>query len=71
MEKAGLPKDESLKIRFDTSAAGVKTKLVPYREIKIRANMCPVIIEGKPETKVFAWNVGLGNSTGAGFGAIY
>jgi CRISPR/Cas system endoribonuclease Cas6 (RAMP superfamily) len=30
-----------------------------------------VIIEGKPETKLFAWDVGIGNSTGIGFGAIY
>jgi CRISPR/Cas system endoribonuclease Cas6 (RAMP superfamily) len=33
-------------------------------------NWCPIIIKGKPETKLFAWNVGLGNSTGIGFGAI-
>jgi CRISPR-associated endoribonuclease Cas6 len=71
MELAGLPKDENLKIRFDTSVNGAKTKVIDYRGIKSRVNLCPVIIEGKPETKVFAWNVGLGNSTGIGFGAIY
>ncbi|MDR0865779.1 MAG: CRISPR-associated endoribonuclease Cas6 [Candidatus Symbiothrix sp.] len=71
MELAGLPKDESLKINFDTSAFNAKTKVIDYRGIKNRVNLCPVIIEGKPETKLFAWNVGLGNSTGIGFGAIY
>jgi CRISPR-associated endoribonuclease Cas6 len=70
MKLAGLDDDDSLKIRFDTSSAA-KIKLIDYRGMKNRANLCPVIIEGKPETKVFAWNVGLGNSTGIGFGAIY
>jgi CRISPR-associated endoribonuclease Cas6 len=63
--------DESLKIRFDTSVNGAKTKIIDYRGIKNRVNMCPVIIEGKPASKEFAWNVGVGNSTGVGFGAIY
>jgi CRISPR-associated endoribonuclease Cas6 len=71
MEIAGLPKDESLKIDFDRSAPNAKTKIIAYREIRNRVNLCPVVIEGKPETKLFAWQVGLGNSTGIGFGAIY
>lgn len=29
------------------------------------------VFKGKPETKVFAWATGIGNSTGAGFGSIY
>jgi CRISPR-associated endoribonuclease Cas6 len=71
MELAGLPKDESLKIDFDRSVPNAKTKIIAYRGIKNRVNLCPVMIEGKPETKLFAWNVGLGNSTGIGFGSIY
>jgi CRISPR-associated endoribonuclease Cas6 len=71
MKIAGLPGDESLKIRFDISSADKRTKVIDYRGIKNRVNLCPVIMEGKPETKAFAWNVGLGNSTGIGFGAIY
>jgi CRISPR-associated endoribonuclease Cas6 len=70
MELAGLSKDENLKISFDASATNVRTKIIDYKGVKNRVNLCPVIIEGKPETKVFAWNVGLGNSTGIGFGAI-
>jgi hypothetical protein len=42
-----------------------------YRNISMRVNKCPVIIKGRPETKSFAWNVGIGNSTGIGLGAIY
>ena len=69
MKKAGLT-DETLDIRFDLSYHRAGTKLVTYKNIKNRANWCPVIIKGKPETKAFAWEVGLGNSTGVGFGAV-
>ena len=41
-----------------------------YNGVENKASWCPVIVEGKPETKAFAWNVGLGNSTGIGLGAI-
>ncbi len=69
MAKAGL-NDDSLEIQFDTSYRKAFTKLVHYGSIKNKANYCPVIIKGNPETKAFAWNVGLGNSTGIGFGAL-
>jgi CRISPR-associated endoribonuclease Cas6 len=69
MKDAGL-EDETLEISFDANYPKAGTKLITYNGIKNRANWCPVIIKGKPETKLFAWNVGLGNSTGIGFGAI-
>lgn len=62
--------DETLEISFDSNYTKAKTTLIKYKGVKNRANMCPVIIKAKPETKAFAWNVGLGNSTGIGFGAI-
>lgn len=62
--------DESLEIKFDKSYATAKTKVIHYNGIKNKANVCPIIIKGSPETKAFAWNVGIGNSTGIGFGAI-
>jgi CRISPR-associated protein Cas6 len=74
MISAGLPKDETLRITFDNNYHKKSTKKIDYKRgnqiTKIRANWCPVVIEGKPETKQFAWNVGIGNSTGIGFGAI-
>ncbi len=74
MKIAGLPTDESLKISFDLDYARKGTKKIDYKQGKhitqIKASWCPVIIKGKPETKQFAWCVGLGNSTGIGFGAI-
>ena len=69
MKIAGLI-DDDIKLRFDTSYPKARTKLLTYNNVKNRASWCPVIIEGKPESKLFAWNVGLGNSTGIGFGAI-
>jgi len=69
MEKAGLV-DDSLEICFDRSYPQAGMKLVTYKGIKNKANWCSVIIKGNPQTKLFAWNVGLGNSTGIGFGAI-
>lgn len=74
MKSAGLPDDETLKITFDQSYNRKSTKKIDYKHgnqvTQIRANWCPIIIEGKPQTKQFAWNVGIGNSTGIGFGAI-
>ena len=71
MELAGLSEDKTLKVSFDRNYPSKKTKLITYKGINLRSSMCPVIIEGKPETKAFAWNVGIGNSTGIGFGSIY
>lgn len=48
-----------------------KIKTIYYNGIGNRTSWCPVRIQGKPETKVFAWATGIGNSTGAGFGSIY
>ncbi len=69
MNLAGL-NDESFEIEFDQNYPNPGSKLINYKGIKNRASWCPVIIKGNPETKLFAWNVGLGNSTGIGFGAI-
>lgn len=69
MTKAGII-DETLEIAFEQNYPKAGTKLISYKGIKNKTNWCPVIIKGEPETKLFAWNVGLGNSTGIGFGAI-
>jgi CRISPR-associated endoribonuclease Cas6 len=69
LKKAGLDA-AGLNIDFDKSYHSPKTKLVNYKGIKNRASFCPVIIKGTAEQQVFAWNVGIGNSTGIGFGAL-
>ncbi len=66
---AGL-EDDSVSVSFAKDYSKATTKLVTYRGIKNKANWCPIIIKGKAETKAFAWNVGVGNSTGIGFGSL-
>jgi CRISPR-associated endoribonuclease Cas6 len=61
---------ENIKVRFDASYFYPKTKIIKYKEISNRANICPIIIEGTPEQIAFAWSVGVGNSTGIGFGSL-
>jgi len=69
LSKVGL-NDDNLKVEFDNAYDKRKTKLITYKGIKNKVSWCPVIITGKPETFAFAWNVGIGNSTGIGFGAL-
>lgn len=69
MKAAGI-QDDSFEINFDKEYTHPTIKLINYAGIKNKVNWCPVIIKGKPETKMFVWNVGVGNSTGIGFGAI-
>lgn len=66
---AGLSSD-GISVKFDRTDARAKTKLVTYRGVQNKANYCPVIINGSPEQIGFAWNVGIGNSTGIGFGSL-
>jgi CRISPR-associated endoribonuclease Cas6 len=66
---AGLS-GEGLRISFDATYPAPRTKIIKYKEIGNRVNICPVIIEGTPEQIEFAWHVGVGNSTGIGFGAL-
>jgi len=69
MNKAGI-QAEGVRIDFDKNYHSPKTKLVNYKGVKNRASLCPVIIKGSPEQIAFAWNVGVGNSTGIGFGSL-
>ncbi|MGV8879296.1 MAG: CRISPR-associated endoribonuclease Cas6 [Sphingobacteriaceae bacterium] len=69
LKTAGIS-SEGISVNFDKSYASSKTKLVTYKGVGNKANICPVIIEGNPEQIAFAWNVGIGNSTGIGFGAL-
>lgn len=61
---------EGLNVRFDSAYANPQTKVIRYKEVGNRANICPVIISGTPQQLAFAWNVGVGNNTGIGFGAL-
>lgn len=62
--------DLSVQVAFDLSYSKIKTKLVNYKGTFNKAAYCPVTLEGNPEAIAFAWEVGVGNSTGIGFGAL-
>lgn len=68
LRKAKL--SDQITIEFDKSYARPKEKLVTYRGIKNKASLCPVVLSGAPDAIAFAWDVGIGNSTGIGFGAL-
>jgi CRISPR-associated endoribonuclease Cas6 len=69
LKKTGLDAN-GVKVKLDSSYPFPQTKLVDYKGIKNKTTLAPVIIKGNPEQIAFAWAVGLGNSTGIGFGAI-
>ena len=59
-----------VQVRFDRSYPKIKTRLINYKGTENKATFCPIIIEGDPAAIAFAWDVGVGNSTGIGFGAL-
>ena len=69
LSKAGI-KDDTISVVFDKNYWKAKRKLITYKGVGNKANLCPVIITGSPEAVAFAWDVGVGHSTGIGFGAL-
>ena len=68
LKRAGLPKN--VEVSFDSRYENPKTKMVNYKGIDIKGTLCPVLVSGHPRAVQFAWEVGVGNSTGIGFGAL-
>ena len=68
LSKAGLTHD--IEVMFDPDYENPKSKKIQYNGIDIKGTLCPVIVKGDPEAVSFAWDVGIGNSTGIGFGAL-
>lgn len=69
LQMVGLNSND-ISIELDKSYAFPQTKLVDYKGIQNKTSLAPVIIKGTPEQIAFAWTVGLGNSTGIGFGSL-
>ncbi len=57
-------------VQFDRTYRGAHSKLVTIKGISHRASLCPVVVTGTPEAVRFAWEVGVGELTGSGFGAL-
>ena len=69
LRKAFLPV-EGVSVQFQREYPSAHTKIAYYKNIGNKVNFCPVYITGSTEQISFAWNVGMGNSTGIGFGAL-
>lgn len=69
LEKIGIG-SEGLVISLNPETNFRQTKLVTYKGIKNKTSFAPIRIKGNPEQIAHAWEVGLGNSTGIGFGAL-
>jgi CRISPR-associated endoribonuclease Cas6 len=71
LEKAGLD-SENVLVEFTTENTSItpKTKGFTHKNIFNKGSICPVKIHGTYEQLAFAWNVGVGSSTGIGFGAL-
>lgn len=75
MDAAGLEvAPDAVQVRFDRTYDGAHTKLATIEKgghaIQHKGSVCPVIVEGPPEAVRFVWNVGIGELTGSGFGAV-
>jgi len=68
LQKAKLSTEVS--VRFDSDYQRIGIRKIKYNNIEIKAALCPVIVEGNARAVRFAWEVGIGNSTGIGFGAL-
>ena len=63
--------DAGAAVRFDPAfIATAKSKLFRYKQVQCRGSICPVLVSGTAEQIQFAWEVGVGHSTGIGCGAL-
>lgn len=62
--------NKTVQVAFDRSYPNPKTKVATYKGVHNKGTLCPMVVEGDAEAVAFAWEVGLGNSTGIGFGAL-
>ena len=70
LRQAGLD-EAGAAVRFDPAhVATAKTKLFRYRRVQCRGSICPVLMSGSAAQICFAWEVGVGHSTGIGCGAL-
>ncbi len=71
LQTAGFTGDNlNIKIYFDTDYPRARTRKITIKGTDHKGSECPVWIEGTAEAISFAWQVGIGELTGSGFGAL-
>ena len=68
MSIAGI--EGEIDIRFDLDYNKKTERIIKYKGFANICSLCPVILKGSSDVIEFAWNVGLGNSTGIGLGNL-
>lgn len=72
LKQAGFNEEHlDMHISFDRDYPSPQTKLVDIKGTKLRGTICPVKLSGTEEAVKFAWDVGVGELTGSGFGALH
>ncbi|HUH74247.1 MAG TPA: CRISPR-associated endoribonuclease Cas6 [Chitinophagales bacterium] len=69
LQSANINSD-GVSVELDKNYPSPETKLVTYKGISNKTSLAPLIIKGTSNQIAFAWSVGLGHSTGIGFGAL-
>ena len=70
LRRAGLD-EAGAAVRFDPAfIASARRKLFQYKQVQCRGSICPVLVSGSSAQIGFAWEVGVGHSTGIGCGAL-
>lgn len=69
LEEVGLG-EEPLFLQFDTRYQGAKAKIVKIKDIEMKGSICPIEASGSAKALKFLWEVGAGELTGMGFGAL-
>ena len=71
-DEAGLTQywKNSSHVAFDDRYPKAKTKLIQVKNTENRANLCPVIVDAHEKIQHLSWVVGVGESTGIGFGSL-
>ena len=69
LDEAGLL-EEPIWVKFDRRYFSPKEKVVTIKGIKMKGSICPIEASGSPRALKFLWEVGAGELTGMGFGAL-
>jgi CRISPR-associated endoribonuclease Cas6 len=69
LDDAGLV-DERIHVAFDRDYAHPKQKVVHLKGQRLKCSVCPIEATGSPRALRFLWEVGAGELTGMGFGAL-
>lgn len=79
MSMVGIPHSELEYVSFQSNYSKAKIRLIEIKRVvkgdkthvlRNKASLCPIVIEGSEQVKEFAWEVGVGNGTGVGFGCL-